>query len=65
MGNDVPIVKLDFEGQVCIYGDIENALNEVRLFWTEDGPEQGVNLQLSFDYMPEAEFKALPEFAGW
>jgi hypothetical protein len=63
--NNVPVVKLDFEGQVCIYGDIDAAIEEVRLFWTEDGPEMGITLTLTFDEMPKDEFDNLPEFAGW
>ena len=65
MNSTVPVVRLDFEGQVCIYGDIDNAIKEVRLFWTEDGPLMGTELKLTFDEMPKAEFDALPEFAGW
>ena len=62
---DVMVCKLDFEGHVCIFDDIERLIEEVRLFWTEDGPEQGVGLKITFSTMPEDEFRALPEFPGW
>lgn len=63
--SDVMVCKLDFDGQLCIWDNIDGLLEEVRLFWTEDGPEQGIELKVTFDAMPEAEFKALPEHMGW
>ena len=61
----VAVVRLDFEGQVCIYDNIEGALEEIGLFWSEDGPEQGVELGVTFHMMTKADHEALPEFAGW
>ena len=63
--SNVMVCKLEFGGQVCIWDNIDALIEEVRLFWTEDGPEQGIELKITFDSMPEKEFKALPEHAGW
>ena len=63
--SDVNVATLVYNGDSCTWDSIEPLLEELELFWTENGPEEEIELTVRFHTMSRDEFDELPEFNGW
>lgn len=59
----IPMVKIEVDGQFCIFPDLDRALEEARLHFTEG--DHGSSFTWTNVRMSAAEYSLLPEFTGW